>query len=259
MLNIMSVLLCLMPAAGNASPANADLSNFVHNTPWQNTRPIADTTVRPSSKKQPGKWDILFDGKNTDKWRSALSDSFPSGGWTIEGDALVLSRPGCGDIITRERFGDFELVWEFRLTDSANSGVKYFVDLIRDTTTGRTVMNGPEYQIIDDFNNSAVKDHRHEEGSAASLYLLYAPHHKKLLPPGQWNRARIVVRGKLVEHWLNGMKVVSYLRGSEDLHNRVSRTKFKVYDHYGDTQAGHILLTDHQDKVYFRNISIRSL
>ena len=115
-------------------------------------------------------------------------------------------------------------------------------------------------QIIDDYNNSAVKNNKHPEGSTASLYLVYAPKNKRLLPAGQWNNAKIIVKGVHVEHWLNGVKVVSYERGSKDFRSRMATTKFKDYDNYGELSSGHIMLTDHDgDKCYFRNIRIKRL
>lgn len=204
-------------------------------------------------------WEILFDGKNTAKWKGINSDSFPAGKWIIEDEALVMSASDGGDIITREKFSDFELVFDFKLTHSANSGIKYFVGDLNDTTNGTTILNGPEYQIIDDYNHPEVKDHQHEEGSTAALYLLYAPQHKKLFPEGEWNQGKIISTGRNVEHWLNGTRVVNYTRGSEDFRKKVAGTKFKAYPGYGEFPDGHILITDHNDKVYFRNIRIKRL
>ena len=170
-------------------------------------------------------WEILFDGKNLDHWRSVRSDSFPSEGWVIEGGALVLNGKG-GDIITREKYGDFELTWEFNLTQEANSGIKYFVDSLRHQETGQISFNGPEFQIIDDTNHEAIKDDPEGLSSTASLYLLYAPENKTLNPSGEWNEARIVAKDGQVEHWLNGTKVLSYQRGSADFLERKSETKF---------------------------------
>lgn len=220
---------------------------------------FSDTLIKLTGEEKSEDWEILFDGKNTDKWRGVNSDSFPSNGWAIEQGALVLSGKGGGDIITREKFSNFELVLDFKLTHSANSGIKYFVEKMENKKNGKTVTNGPEYQIIDDYNHPAVKDHRHEEGATAALYLIYAPENKKLLPEGQWNQAKIIAKGRYVEHWLNGVKVLSYERGSNDFRQRVAATKFQDYDGYGEASKGHILLTDHDDKVYFRNIRIKRL
>jgi|GEM_PF-119133 len=209
-------------------------------------------------EKSPG-WEMLFDGKNTDKWRSKNSETFPSDGWAIKDGALFLNKKGAGDIITREKFRNFELDLDFNLTFGANSGVKYFVDEIKDSKTGDVVINGPEYQIIDDYNHPEVKNHQHDIAATASCYLIYTPVNVHLHPAGQWNHIRIIARGKHVEHWLNGVKVLSYERGSADFIKRKSETKFKDYDNYGELASGYILLTDHSDKVYFRNIKIKRL
>jgi len=211
-----------------------------------------------SDQERSGDWKILFDGETVDHWRSAKSNSFPSQGWVIEDGTLVLDGKG-GDIITREKYGDFELVWEFNLTQEANSGIKYFVDSLHHQQGGDVVFNGPEYQIIDDSNHEAIKDDPNGLSSTASLYLLYAPANKTLKPAGEWNEARIVAKDGQVEHWLNGTKVLSYQRGSEDFLKRKSATKFKDYINYGESEEGHILITDHQDRVFFRNMRIRRL
>ncbi|MBS1669326.1 MAG: DUF1080 domain-containing protein [Bacteroidetes bacterium] len=221
----------------------------------------ADTIPRPDHQKKSGGWDILFDGKNTGQWRSLKGDSFPSHAWAVEkGTLSVANRAKGEDIITKEEYADFDLRFDFKLTEGANSGIKYFVEMVKDNAAGTMLWNGPEYQIIDDFNHPDVKDNKFPIGSTASLYLIYAPEHKKLFPPGQWNSGRILAKGKHVEQWLNGVKVVSCERGSPDFRNRISTTKFKNYDHYGELPTGHIMLTDHDgDKVYFRNIKIKRL
>lgn len=206
-----------------------------------------------------GSWEILFDGTDTNQWRGKNSQDFPDGGWTIEHGTLFLAKKGAGDIVTRETFGNFELTLDFKLTQGANSGVKYFVGALRDKETGKVVINGPEYQIIDDYNHPAVKNHKHDIASTASCYLLYAPDHKKLLPAGRWNHVKIIARGTHVEHWLNGRKVLSYERGSQDFETRKTGTKFKNLKGYGTLPEGHILLTDHGDRVYFRQVRIRRL
>jgi len=203
-------------------------------------------------------WELLFDGKNLDKWRSEKGETFPSEAWVIKDGALVLEQKG-GNIITREKYGDFELVWEFNLTSEANSGIKYFVDTIDNNSTGKPAFNGPEYQIIDDFNHSQIKEDPHGLSSTGSVYLLYAPENKTLNPAGEWNEARIVAKGNHVEHWLNGKKLVTYERGGQDFLERMAETKFKDYPDYGQVREGHIMLTDHGDQVYFRNIRVRRL
>lgn len=220
-----------------------------------------DSLPEPAPSTKDGKWEILFDGIGTAQWRGIHSDSFPSYAWAVEGGSLfVKNQQGGEDIITRDAYTNFDLVFDFKLTTGANSGVKYSVEYIRNNRSGDRVWNGPEYQIIDDYNHPAVKDNKDPEGSTAAFYLLYAPQNKKLLPAGQWNKGRILVKGTHVEHWLNGIKVVSYERASEDCRARMAKTKFANYDHYGELVSGHIMLTDHDgDKVEFRDIRIKRL
>ncbi len=216
--------------------------------------------VENSNRKvQTNNWEILFDGTGVDKWRGKTEDGFPKKGWKIENGQLFLAEKGGGDIVTNETYSDFELVFQFNLTEDANSGIKYFVGTIVNQETGSKMINGPEYQIIDDYNNSHIKDDPSGLSSTASVYLLYAPKNKKLHPPGQWNSGRIIAKNGRVEHWLNGVRVVKYKRGSKDFLKRKAETKFKNDLNYGELESGHILLTDHNDKVYFKEIKVRRL
>ncbi len=218
----------------------------------------AKEKINKPVKKQGDGWEILFDGKSMEKWRSKSGPGFPQKGWKIENGMLFLDGRG-GDIITKEKYSSFKLVFDFNFTEGANSGVKYFVDSITNQQNGNIMFNGPEYQIIDDFNYPDVKKDPNGLISTASAYLLYAPVNKKLYPAGQWNTGMIRVKGNKVEHWLNGIKVVEYRRGSKDFHKRKANTKFKDDLNYGEVKSGHILLTDHSDKVFFRNIKIKRL
>lgn len=212
-----------------------------------------------TEKEKSEGWELLFDGKDPNtRWRSISSDIFPKQGWTVEDATLVLLPGRKGrDIITREQFTDFELVLDYKLADSANTGIKYFVSELVDAK-GRTALNGPEFQLIDDFKHESVKDGKSPETSTGSLYLLYAPKNK-VLNQGEWNRVKIVAKDKNVEHWINGKMVLSYERGSEEFRKLVSQTKFKEYKNYGEATSGYILLQDHHDKAYFRNIKVRRL
>lgn len=212
-----------------------------------------------SRKMQPERWEVLFDGTSVDNWRGKMQDEFPEKGWKIENGLLFLEEKGGGDIITKEKYSDFELVFQFKLTEGANSGIKYFVDTLVNQETGNKMINGPEYQIIDDYNNEHVKDDPNGLSSTGSAYLLYAPEGKKLNPQGQWNTGRIIAKNGRVEHWLNGVRVVKYKRGSKDFLKRKTETKFKNDVNYGELESGHILLTDHNDTVYFKEIKIRKL
>jgi hypothetical protein len=219
----------------------------------------AEQAGKISREKQTGEWEVLFDGTDVEKWRGKSDAGFPTKGWKIENSLLFLAEKGGGDIITKEKYSDFELVFQFNLTEAANSGIKYFVGTIVNQETGSTMFNGPEYQIIDDFNNPHVKDDPDGLSSTASAYLLYAPENKKLNPHGQWNTGKIIAKNGQVEHWLNGIRVVKYKRGSKDFLKRKAETKFRNDKNYGELESGHILLTDHGDTVYFKEIRIRRL
>lgn len=164
-----------------------------------------------------------------------------------------------GDIITTGQYSDFELSWEWKmLTKGGNSGVKYFV---KEGLSGNNKYGaGLEYQILDDENFSWMLDGRMKPGdyrTLASLYEIYPATNKAPKPLGEWNHSRILVQGKHVEHWLNGIKVLEYERGSEDFRKRVAESKFKTFENFGEAAEGHILLQDHGTKMAFRNIKIK--
>jgi hypothetical protein len=214
-------------------------------------------------------WRLLWDGKTSDGWRSAKSDAFPNKGWEIKDGVLtVLASGGAeaaagGDIITRDRFSDFELKLDFRITAGANSGIKYFCQPNLDPITGTGAKTatgsaiGLEYQILDDARHPDAKMGRDGNRTIASLYdLMTADPAKQPSPIGEWNHAHLIVRGNHVEHWLNGKKVIAYERGSKEFRDAVAMSKYKKIPGFGEWADGHILLQDHGDRVSFRNIKI---
>ena len=259
-MNNISLSCCLLSGLLLAGCSDSKKSNEQAEADIEKEVPSVTVSLTDTEKAEG--WELLFDGQDISKWKSIKTAEFPSDGWIIEDGTMVVSgKKGGDDIITREKYSDFELTFEFMLTDSANSGIKYFVgEMNNKDKAGSTIFNGPEYQIIDDSQHPAVTDD--EKGnliSTGSLYLLYSPENKNLLPAGEWNTGKIVARGKNVEHWLNDAKILSYERGNEDFRNRVAGTKFKNQENYGELESGHIMLTDHSDKVYFKNIRIRRL
>ena len=207
----------------------------------------APNTLTPAEKASG--WQLLFDGQTMKGWRSYGSNTFPKDGWIIQGDTLhkeANKRPG--DIMTVDTYEDFEFSWEWKLPPKGNNGVKYFIIRERKATVGH------EYQMIDD---TVVND---PYSSCASFYLVVPPHKDKPMKPmGEWNHSRILVKGNHVEHWLNGMKVVEYECGSPEVMKQVPLTKFKRYPGFGEKVRGHILLTDHSDPCWYRNLKIREL
>lgn len=210
-------------------------------------------------------WKLLFDGKTAAGWIGAYKNHFPDSGWMIKNGVLtVLASKGResangGDIVTKEQFSAFDLSFEFKLTPGANSGVKYFVTLT-ENNTGSAI--GLEYQVLDDSLHPDAKLGRDGDRTLASLYdLIKAQKQKRFIRPvGQWNLGRIIVYpNNHVEHYLNGVKVLEYERGSKEYRDLVAISKFVVWKNFGEAKQGHILLQDHGNEVSFRSIKIRRL
>lgn len=215
-----------------------------------NTTPLNTLTAE---ERQAG-WCLLWDGKTTNGWESVTGKVFPDHGWEMKDGILSVLGQNGGDIVTVKAYSNFELRAEFRITPGANSGIKYFIN------PSVTKSTGCEFQILDDERHPDAKLGINGNRTVGSLYdLITASKDKKVNPPGEWNEARIVVRGAHVEHWLNGQKVVEYDRSTTTFQAIVAKSKFKKVAGFGEAKEGRILLQDHNDHVSFRNLKIREL
>jgi hypothetical protein len=221
--------------------------------------PTISGALRPSqSRTDADGWRSLFDGTTTTGWRGFKKAGFPERGWVVQSGLLThlasggTPLPESGDIITVDRFDNFEFRFEWRVAPGANSGVKYLVTEERDGPIAH------EYQIIDDARHPDAQIGPHR--TTAALYdAIPAPASKRLKPAGQFNEGRTLVDGRHVEHWLNGAKVIEYELGSAALMAAKARSKFAAVAGWGEKITGPILLQDHGDEVAYRNLRIRVL
>ena len=215
-------------------------------------------------------WRLLFDGKTLSGWRGLGYDSVPTAHWRVVDGAIEKIASGNvpkmpdgqpangGDLMTVDTFRDFELSFEWKVAPGANSGVKYNVseDFSLAHASNHAAL-GFEYQVLDDSLNEDNKLASHRAGA---LYDLVAPNdRKRLAPVGEWNRSRIVFRGMHGEHWLNGEKIVDFDLGTPLMDSLLKASKYHVIPGFADRRVGHIILQDHGDEAFYRDIKIREL
>ena len=231
---------------------------------WRNLRiqevaaPAANTL---SAEEMAAGWSLLWDGKTSEGWRSVRRPDFPTKGWEIRDGVLIINETGgaesasAGDIITKAKYSNFELQLDFKITPGANSGIKTFVDPELNKGPGSAI--GPEFQILDDERHPDAKLGRDGNRTIGSLYdMKTAPATKKLMPVGEWNHARILSDNKRLTYWLNGEKTIDIERGGKEWRDLVAISKYKIWPNFGELPEGHILLQDHGNQVFYRNIKI---
>jgi hypothetical protein len=231
----------------------------------------AQTNALTAAERAAG-WRLLFDGKTLNGWRGLGYDSVPTAHWHVT-DGTIEKVPkfnvakiadgqpaNGGDLMTVDTFQDFELSFQWKATPGANSGVKYNVsEQYSLAHASNHAALGFEYQVLDD---SLSDDNKLPSHLAGSLYDLIPPNGAKhLMPVGEWNTSRIVFQGKHGEHWLNGAKVVEFDLGTPRMDSLIANSKYHVYPGFADRRGGgsHIILQDHDDQVFYRDIKIREL
>jgi 3-keto-disaccharide hydrolase len=223
-----------------------------------------------SAAERAAGWRLLFDGKTLKGWRGLGYDSVPSAHWRVVNGSIEKIASGNvakipdgqpaagGDLMTLDAFHDFELSFQWSVTPGANSGVKYNVsEEFSLAHASNHAALGFEYQVLDD---SLSDDNKIPSHLAGSLYDLIPPNGaKKLMPVGQWNTSRIVFQGRHGEHWLNGAKIVEFYLGTPRTDSLLAKSKYHTIPGFADRRDGHIILQDHGDQVFYRDIKIREL
>lgn len=215
----------------------------------------APNTLTPAESK--AGWTLLFDGTSLNGWRGYKKPDATGSRWEVKDGTLTLppaagqDTRGARDIVSTATYEHFELSADWKIAQGGNSGIKYFVLEDMDSAIGH------EYQVIDDERHADAKIGPHRQTGA--FYDVLQAANRPLKPAGDWNTSRIVVRGDTVEHWLNGTKILGYTLDSPELRAAIAKSKFKDVARFGKLQNGHILLQDHGDQVWYRNVKIRRL
>jgi hypothetical protein len=222
------------------------------------------------TEKQQG-WELLFDGETFNNWRGLGRDEVQMDHWKVEdgnickinSKEVALQANGekidGGDLMTIETYDNFELSFEWKIKEGGNSGIKYNVsEEMSMQHDSKYAALGFEYQILDD-ESELYKGKLRPEHFTASLYEMVAPQNVQLNPPGQYNSGRIMFNGNHGEHWLNGVKVVDFELGTAEFDSLYQLSKFHKYPGFEKKRKGHIVITNHSDESWYRNIKIRKL
>lgn len=239
-----------------------DLERF--KTPENNKVKQINTIANTISEREAAEgWKLLWDGKTTNGWRGAKLDNFPEKGWSIENGILKVHKSdggestNGGDIVTTRPYKNFMLKVDFKITEGANSGIKYFVDTNLNKGQGSAI--GCEFQILDDRKHPDAKLGVEGNRTLGSLYDLIPAPKDKPFRNNFFNTAMIIVKDNHVEHWLNGVKIIEYQRNNQMWEALVNFSKYKDWPNFGNAEEGLLLLQDHGDEVWFQNIKIKEL
>lgn len=223
-----------------------------------------------TKEEQQHGWKLLFDGETLNGWRGLGRDHFQTELWTIvDGEIKKLDTGEVpsrgdgqpiegGDLMTIESFWNYELYFEWKILKAGNTGLKYNVSEEMSQKYAKYSALGFEYQLLDDLDSLYAGKIKKSQFTGA-LYDMVPPKDPILKPVGTYNSSRILVDGNHVEHWLNGKKVVEYDFGSERIDRLYKKSKYEKYPNFMDKKKGHIILQNHKDVAWFRNIKIREI
>ena len=210
-----------------------------------------DNELTEKEKKEG--WKLLFDGTTMNGWRTYQNKQTDN--WDVRNGELYCKTEGVtkrADLITADKYENYELQIDWKISPKKNSGIIYMVT----EDNGATYESGPEYQLIDDLGYPAKLDDKQLSGSN---YDMNAPSAKVAKPAGEFNHTKIVINKGHVEHWLNGTKVVDYHLWTPEWEQTKANSKWKDVKIYGMSKAGYIALQDHGGGVAFKNIKLKPL
>ena len=247
----------------NIRIATKDVEKFQTPVSGKSVTQINSVANTISEREAQEGWKLLWDGETTNGWRGAKLDDFPEKGWSIENGILKVHKSdggestNGGDIVTTRPYKNFMLKVDFKITEGANSGIKYFVDTNLNKGEGSAI--GCEFQILDDKKHPDAKLGVLGNRKLGALYDLIPVSEDKPFRPGFFNTAMVVVQGNHVEHWLNGIKILEYERNNQMWEALVNYSKYRDWPNFGNAEEGLLLLQDHGDEVLFQNIKIKEL
>ena len=170
-----------------------------------------------------GPKETLFDGVSFRNFRTPTGTTSPAVSWRIHNGAIETipdARRQC-DLWTEKEYSSFDLEFGWKLGAGGNSGIKYLIqatatDHLRDAQGEflHETSLGFEFQLVDDRSQAGAGLPEHASGA---LYNYLAPTDRAAHAAGDWNTARLLVRGESVEHWINARRVLAYSFNSPKL------------------------------------------
>ncbi len=253
-------------ACGDAKKeTNEEAEEVIENTDEADLNEASEPNTLTEKEKEDG-WKLLFNGEAVENWRGYNSETFPTD-WKVVDETLYLAGSGRGeagsenggDIIYDEKFGNFHLKLDWKISEGGNSGILYLgqesdeFDYIWKTA--------PEMQVLDNEKHPDAMLGKDGNRKAGSLYDIYPADPQNARPPGEWNEIEIISYNGTVVHKQNGETVVEYHLWTPTWKEDVANSKFpSLNENWADVaKEGYIGLQDHGDDVWFRNIKIKQL